>query len=276
MKWFVRIVVGLLGLVILVVSTIFLSVEYRLRRSHDVPAVEVSIPTDAESIAEGERLGTLLGCNGCHRGDLSGAVLFEEMGMARIVSPNLSTKLAEYSDAELARLIRHGVRPDGSTVMGMPSSGFYHMSDDDLGSVIAWLRTFEPVDNDLPESRVDMMGRVGVLTGMFPVEAERIDHDGPRAVPGSGEYLALNICSECHGLDLHGEKEWGMPDLGAVILSYTPETFAHLLRTGEPASDRTLRLMGEVARYRFVNFRDEEVAALYDYLSQLGPGPAEE
>ena len=99
---------------------------------------------------------------------------------------------------------------------------------------------------------------------------------GPAHEPGTGAYLAMTVCSECHELDLHGNTDWGMPDLGVVVLAYTPETFAHLMRTGEPADGRELNLMDDVAMYRFSSFTDEEIATLYAHLKELGPKPMEE
>jgi len=40
------------------------------------------------------------------------------------------------------------------------------------------------VENLLPERRIDMLARFGLLIGEFEMEAESIDHDGVRAEPG--------------------------------------------------------------------------------------------
>jgi acetylornithine deacetylase/succinyl-diaminopimelate desuccinylase-like protein len=60
-------------------------------------------------------------------------VFFDQPMLARLVAPNVVRAIKGYSDAELARLLRHGVRPDGRGVAVMPSSTFYHLDDADLG-----------------------------------------------------------------------------------------------------------------------------------------------
>jgi hypothetical protein len=44
--------------------------------------------------------------------------------VARLVAPNVVRAIKAYSNPELARLLRHGVRPNGSGVVVMPSSMF--------------------------------------------------------------------------------------------------------------------------------------------------------
>ncbi|MBD1549206.1 c-type cytochrome [Roseibium aggregatum] len=54
--------------------------------------------------------------------------------------------IAKYSDKELAMIIRHGVRPDGTHLM--PPMGFFYyagMSDGDVGAIIAYLRQLKPL-----------------------------------------------------------------------------------------------------------------------------------
>ena len=83
-----------------------------------------------------------------------------------------------------------------------------------------------------------------------------------------GKYLAHTTCSECHGRDLNG---WGPDDPApslVVAKAYSPEKFAHLMKTGEIASGGKSKtgLMSEVAAYRFSVLTDAEVVALKLYL----------
>ena len=66
----------------------------------------------------------------------------------------------------------------------------------------------------------------------------------------------------------------GSPDTPAlsVVAGYSAAEFARLMREGVPKDGRKLGLMGGTARNRFSHFTDEEVAALYAYLSkQIAP-----
>jgi mono/diheme cytochrome c family protein len=88
-----------------------------------------------------------------------------------------------------------------------------------------------------------------------------------------GRYLALSICSECHGPDLSGDEtpDFVAPALG-VVAAYSLEEFRHLMRTGEPIGGRELGLMRVRAQRGLSHLTDSEIEALYEYLSGLA-GP---
>jgi hypothetical protein len=44
--------------------------------------------------------------------------------IARVVAPNLTAAVHQYSDAEFAVIIRNGVRPGGRSMVVMPSEVF--------------------------------------------------------------------------------------------------------------------------------------------------------
>ena len=77
------------------------------------------------------------------------------------------------------------------------------------------------------------------------------------------------ICTECHGLDLHGTPG-STPDL-VIVAAYSRETFTRLLRDGVPLDKRQLGLMGQVALKRFRHLTDREIGDLYQYLAGLKP-----
>jgi mono/diheme cytochrome c family protein len=82
-----------------------------------------------------------------------------------------------------------------------------------------------------------------------------------------GEYLAMNACSECHGMDLQGQEGF-TPGLAAAR-AYSPADFKTLISTGEGLWGRDLGVMSVVAKYRFSKMTDEEVEALHQYLLTL-------
>jgi len=68
----VGIVLGsLIGLLLVVGVVLFLIGNARLNRTYDFPPSNITIPTDAESIAYGKHRSETL-CEGCHGADLSG------------------------------------------------------------------------------------------------------------------------------------------------------------------------------------------------------------
>lgn len=284
MKWLASGLGGIFALALIGVGIVFVIIGNDLGRRFDVRGTEVTVPTDAASISEGARIARLRGCNGgCHGDAAEGSVFFELFDGTRVVAPDLARIAALYSTAELEGLIRHGVRPDGSGVIGvMPSEMFQHLSDADLGMLIAWLRTQSPSEVELPPSRYGPVARLMLLNikrrygGLL--SAGFIDHKAARVTDSGddplirGRYLALSVCTECHGTDLRGVAEDGTPDL-AIAMAYSSEDFHKLMRTGVPLGGRKLGLMAEVALGRFAHFTDEEVDSVYGYLKTLADMP---
>ena len=280
LKWLLIGLGGIVGIALLGVAIIYVLMGSDLRRTFDVAGTAITVPDDMASIAEGERLTRLRGCNnGCHGKTTTGGVLFELPDGTRVVAPDLARAVREYSIVDLERLIRHGVKPDGtSVILVMPSSMLYNLSDKDLGSMVAFLKSQEPGDVELPGTKIGPLGRLLLfffkqIVGTV-LAAELIDHDAPRIDSSTqdplthGRYLALTVCSECHGSDLRGAPDGSAPNL-AVAASYSIENFEILMRTGAPIGDRELDLMASVAVRRFSNFTDEEIGALHTYLKSL-------
>jgi mono/diheme cytochrome c family protein len=275
---------AIVALVLIGIGVVYFMIGNDLGRRFDHRGTEVSVPIDSASVLEGARAARLRGCNGgCHGNIAEGSVFFEFFDGTRVVAPDLVRKSAEYSVAEFEGLIRHGVRPDGSGVIGvMPSEMFQHLSDADLGRIIAWLRTQSPGEVELPQSRIGPIARLMLLQlkqrygGLLA--AQFIDHDAPRVADSGddprvrGRYLALSICTECHGADLRGIAEDGVPDL-AIVMAYSSEDFHKLMRTGVPLGGRKLGLMAQAALGRFAHFTNDEIDDLYGYLKTSAEAP---
>jgi cytochrome c553 len=221
----------------------------------------------AADVARGDRLAWVLGCRGCHTRTLEGQQFYE------LYASNLTRELPKYSDDQLERLIRAGVHPSGREVWGMPSEIFQHLSDRDLASVSAYLRTLKPsgppTGKPLPfEPETKKLIAAGVLMpAAQSVEKARVTTP-PYLGAGHalGRYITMVTCAECHGPELKGNPG-DAPDL-VVAAGYTREEFEKLIMQGVPTGGRTLKnpLMSEVARNRFSHLTRHERDALYAYL----------
>jgi mono/diheme cytochrome c family protein len=274
----VKVVAGL-GIALTAVAVIGYGVLYAtsermMARIYDVPLSDYAAPTDVASLAEGERLARIRGCIGCHGMEMEGYLFLDDPWLARIVAPDLTLMAQEYSDAELERVIRKGVRRDGRTVWVMPSPMFAHLSDDDLNAIIAYMRSVAPHGGPATEFRLGPVGRLGVVLGQFPPLADEIDSDvhplaPDRADPMAlGRYLAMTTCSECHGADLHGAPDGSTPPLN-IVAAYAPDPFRRLMKDGIGIGDRELGLMTNVSLDRFSYFTDDELHALHTYLQSM-------
>lgn len=272
LKWLAIGFGSLVLLAALVLAGFYVAFEYQFHRTYAAPQVALAIPHDSASVAAGKFIATTRGCSDCHDKQLQGQVLDDDPWIGRLVTPNITQVIQHYSDQQLATLLRYGVRPDGTSVIIMPSSMFYNLTDEDLADLIAYLRTVPPVVNTLPSMQIRILGRWLFLTGKINFEAAIIEKLGPRISVGKpapttayGNYLVHTTCTECHGTDLHGDKVFGIPNL-IIAKSYTPENFARLMSTGVGNSNRNLGLMSAVAKERFSHFNTTQVAAIYAYL----------
>lgn len=276
MKWIGRGALALVALLVLAAGVVYAVSERKMSKTYEVDAEAVEIPTDSSARTEGERRARILGCyNGCHGEAAEGQVFIDDAMVGRVNAPDLTRAVRTYSVEELVGIIRYGVRPDGSSVYVMPSAHFYHLTDEDLGGVIAFLRSVRPSDG--PETQVELgpLGRVFFAIDEFSPAAEEVDPEVPRLDPGDGSdpmalgaYLGRTACAECHGADLTGiDHPMGSTPNLAIAAAYTPEEFVTLLRTGTPRDGRELRLMDDMSRKRFQHLTDREIEALHTYLS---------
>jgi cytochrome c553 len=236
-----------------------------------VPAVAISVPTDESSIVEGRRLAAIHGCIGCHGKQVEGRVLFDEPFVGRLNSPNLTSAARRYSDAELAVAIRNGPRPGGRTMFVMPSDTYLSLTDEDLGQIIAYLKSLPLLQGPDASAELGPLGRIGLVTGQLSTAATLIAQrvDPPKVsdeVAAFGRYLAVTVCGHCHGASLRGTSnpEFTSPSL-QIVAAYSPAAFAELLRTGVALGGRELGLMSPISRAYFSQLTDAEVAALYKY-----------
>jgi mono/diheme cytochrome c family protein len=239
------------------------------------------------------------GCGNCHtpmgpEGFLMdqelGGRLVEENPAFTAIGANItpSARIAEWSDAELARAIREGIRPDG-TVIGppMPFAMYRGLGDDDLMSIVAFLRTLPPVGNDLPASTYNIP-----LPPAWGPPVESVTAP-PRGVTVEyGAYLAGPVahCMECHtpmgpqgpmletdlgrgGFEFHGP--WGTsvaPNLTNHedgLAGYTDDQIRAMIVEGVHADGRPM--MPPMPYGHLAQMTQEDLDAILLYLRSL-PG----
>jgi mono/diheme cytochrome c family protein len=293
MKTFGKILGGLVVVVIMILSTIFVFSTQTFNKGIEYTDASPPIPKDSASIARGRHLSRAISkCVDCHGEDLGGQVVIDAMPMGRVVAPNLTSGrggiAANRNDDDFLRAIRHGIAPSGRALALMPARNYWHMSDADVGSLVAYLRTVPAVDRELPPTGFGLVGRVlllkGDLDGMF--EAKAMDHvarRGPQPAADTtveyGRYLSeIGGCTGCHGATLSGGPIPGAPPDMRPSTNITPEgigswteaDFFKALREGMrpngTAIDSTvmpIRLTREMT--------DQETKAIYLFLKTVPP-----
>lgn len=286
--------IGFGGFVVLLIAAfavIYLASSSRINKLHQIALLDVAIHSDSSAIERGHHAARIRGCTDCHGEDYGGGVFLDDPAMGRLIATNLTAGEGgigrDYTDADWVRAIRHGVGPEGRALLFMPSYEYYPMSDEDLGSMIAYLKSLQPVDRQLPASKVGPMGRALLLAGQFPLlPAEMIDHDAPRSAPPAvgptveyGAYLAAT-CTGCHGPNYSGGKIPGTPPVFPAaanitphesgILGWTKADFVAAVQEGKARDGRTF----EPQFMPWPNFRhmtDVEIEALWQYIQTLPP-----
>src|SRR5690606_21794416 len=171
--------------------------------------------------------------------------VFADAPPFRMVASNLTRGRggvgAIYDAVDFDRAIRHGVRPDGTSLFLMPAAGYHGLSDDDAAHIIAYLMNIPPVDNELPEREIRPLGRILAVVNLDPamevsLEPARATAPPPSASAEYGEYQVSVTCAHCHGADLRGAQPPNpdsppAPDL-AVAGQWDLATFQQTLRTG--------------------------------------------
>lgn len=147
-----------------------------------------------------------------------------------VVSPNITpdkeTGVGNWTDGELIRAIREGIGRDGRALFPlMLYTEYREMSDDDLHSIIAYMRTLPPIRNPLPRTKLNFPVSELIKAAPQPITA-------PVPQPGEkGRYLAtIAGCKGCHtpmergaptpGMEFAGGREFGTKNSGLLAVSY--------------------------------------------------------
>lgn len=278
---------------------------------NDLPKYPVETPdypefvADSHMVAEGKRTFALV-CNNCHmaaNGKLEGKYLPEIPSMfGKAWSANITndpvTGAGQYSEAELAYLLRTGIQRDGDFVPFMPQ--FTHLSDSDLQNVIAYLKSDAPElagsGKAQPRIQLSFLGKLLCNTILKPAPYPLT----PIPDPPAGDAIALGKylvdgkldCYSCHSPDFMklnkdepektpgylsgGNKMQDMeghpivsrnltPDSETGLGNWTEDQFILALRTG-------IRPAGSALRFPmtpFTQLTDEEAKAIWAYLETV-------
>src|ERR1700752_725683 len=302
-KWVIE-----MSLVALALIGMFLSVGYTTREGITTPRVA---PLKFNpTVARLERGRYLVEgpahCFMCHsdvdwdrpgaqpkKGKKGAGTIFVDDGMEWLVAPNISpdreTGAGNWTDEQFARAIPEGIGHDGRRLFPMmPYLNFRAMSDEDLASVVVYLRSIDPVRNVVPKTMLPEIVK-GSLPPHQPITDRVAGPDMSNPVERGKYLVTLGNCMSCHtpmnkqsqplmqlafagGMRFKGP--WGevssaniTPDASGISY-YDEALFVKTLRTGQVGA----RKLNSVMPWGyFRNMTDEDLKAIFAYLRTLTP-----
>jgi len=229
---------------------------------------------------------------------VGGDVFDQSMGFpGRFISSNITPfGVGDWTDGELFRLITTGVNRDGDAIFPvMPYHQFGQLDREDIESVIAYLRTLEPVETDHPKSKADFPFNLILRT--MPKKAQLTEKPDTADRINYGGYLfTAAACAECHTQFENGKfvgpvggggREFGFPDGSMVraanltphetgIGHYTRDGFINLFKRYtdstyvlpevKPGAFQTLMPWA-----MYAGMEESDLGAIYDYIQTLEP-----
>jgi cytochrome c5 len=270
LKWAGIVVATLAGLIVFVIVYVFIASQRMLDRTYPKAPSAAHAAVTPEAIAQGAHLAVIATCTDCHGKDLAGILL--PVPGSTFYAPNLTVITSSLSDADIDRAIRQGLRPDGKSVLLMPSHGYANITDDEASAIIGYLRSLKPQGNASPEGRLGWKVRVALVAGILKPEAREFAGATPPLDLGAGyergRHLAEVVCAQCHGANLSGTPKDVVPAPDLLIVgAYDRGAFHSLMRTGKAVGGREVGAMSKIARGNLSSLTDDEIDATYNYLA---------
>ena len=212
----------------------------------------------------------------------------------RIVAPNLTpdreTGAGNWTDDQFARAIREGIGHDGRALFPMmPYMHYREMPDEDVASVIVYLRSLPAVRRELPKTEIIFPVKYLVRGMPEPLTSPVAEDASASDMVRHGAHLVnLAGCSDCHTPQVHGENVPGMAFAGGMILSgawgsvasanltpdatgipyYDEALFVQVLHSGYVKARPLNSIMPVVV---YTNLTDSDLKAMFAYLRTLKP-----
>jgi mono/diheme cytochrome c family protein len=315
LKKFLVIVTAVAVLAVLVVVVRIATLKPAMRQTTDLV-----IEATPERLARGEYLvNHVTDCLGCHSDHvwekwaspvrpgtegMGGFTFTATEGVpGRVSAPNITpdreTGIGNWTDDQIIRAIREGVSHDGTALFPMmPYNDLRELSDEDVHSIVAYLRTLPPVANQVPERQLDFPVNIVVKTMPRPLEEPVATPDRTDSV-AYGRYLTvIGGCVECHtprgskGEPLRDQAYTGGWEMigpwGHVVtanLTPAPGNYMYIAsrddfirrfkalegQTAEsidPVENNANTIMPWLA---FSGMTEEDLGAIYDFLKTLPP-----
>lgn len=305
--WFF-IIIGIIGISILCYVKFFLPNVGK--------AQTMAIERTPERIARGKYLANhVTNCMDCHSKrdwtrfagpategtiGMGGDLFDEKFGFpGRYYAKNITPEgISHYTDGELFRVITTGVNKEGEAMFPvMPYHYYGQMDQEDIKSIIAYVRTLKPIKNVVPNSTSDFP--MNFIINTIPHKANFTKIPAKTEVVNYGKYIAnAAACVECHtkfekgslvaGTEFGGGRDFPFPD-GSVVHSsnispdketglgdWTEKMFLDLFHSRSDSTTLNTKLKpGDFNTMMpwtmYGKMTDEDLSAIFAYLKTIKP-----
>lgn len=279
------------------------------------PPADIKINSTPEMLKRGEYLANYVAvCTDCHStrdftkfsGPIvpgtegkGGELIDHQFGVpGKIYINNITpAALGNWTDGDMIRAITMGINKDGEPLFPMmPYQHYNEMMEEDLYSIIAYIRTLKSIKGDYPDKELDFP--LNHLIKTMPIQTYK-----PAKVDKSnsieyGKYLfTMASCGHCHTQNEKGEPVEGMelaggsetqlpfgtlrsanitPDLETGIGAWTKEIFISKFKSYDPQVRGYINVKpGEFNSIMpwtmYAGMTEEDLGAIYDYLRTIKP-----
>jgi Cytochrome c, mono- and diheme variants len=312
-KWTKTVLLILAGIVV-IIGCLLSYVKFALPKIKAAPELKVELTP--ERIARGEYLANHVAvCIDCHSKrdwskfsgpptpgtfGMGGDIFDQKFGFPGVYyAKNITPAgISRYTDGELFRVITTGVSKEGQAMFPvMPFHYYGQMDEEDVKSIIAYIRTLKPIDNQVAESKSDFP--MNFIINTIPHEASFTKLPPKTDVINYGKYLTnAASCVECHtkfekgsivkGFEFGGGREFPFPD-GSVVRSanissdsetgiggWDEETFVSLFKAHSDSATLNTKLnpgdFNSIMPWTmYGKMTDEDLKAIFAYLKTVPP-----
>ncbi|WAC13278.1 c-type cytochrome [Dyadobacter pollutisoli] len=313
MKKILRIVGILLAVVILVAASAILYIKTALPDVGDAP--EISIEKTPARIERGKYLANhVTVCMDCHssrdwnlysapllEGNFGGGgeVFGRELGFPGVFHARNITPygIGQWTDGEVFRAITTGVSRDGSPLFEvMPYHGYGQLDQEDIYSIVAYVRSLEAVKHDIPAPEKDFP--VNILINTMPSKANLQPKPAESDVLATGKYMTrASGCVECHsmrekgkivaGTEFGGGMEFVFPSGIVRSANITPDKTTGIGLWTEDAFVKKFKMYADsgyvphkvgptemnttMPWMMYAGMKEQDLRAIFTYLRSLSP-----
>lgn len=207
------------------------------------------------------------------------------------ITPDKETGAGNWTDDQLARAIREGIGNDGRALFPfMPYENFRYLSDEDLASVIVYLRSLAPVRRVVPKTELIFPVKYLIRTAPRPLYDSVPAPDTSTPVKRGDYLVTIGGCRDCHTPQHNGQRmaeldlaggfsmrgPWGevasanITQAPSGIPYYDENLFVEAMRTGWVKARKLSQIM---PWWDIRGLSDEDLKSIFAYVRTVPPVP---